>query len=280
MSPLLAALAAVALAQSNPPLPPRAPAAAPVPAAQGQLEPAPPEAPPVVEEPAAPEAPPAPAPAPGDPAAAARADEGIPQSEPRAVPHRGAPPGFVSLVGGRTLTGGSAAFAWGGWPSLGAAYAQGVTPRDDLGVLAELDWSTTEVYAGGLWRRGLGQSGAWDAAATARLSFWASLGAEHLYSDNARDAGFEVRGSVALSRPAGRGEVALRLDAPVVVALRGDNGVLFSPRLALAYEAPLYGDYTLGVLGGLGLRVGGGSAPLTDLRSDVTLLVVAGWRLF
>lgn len=281
MSAPLAALLAVALAQSNPPLPFREPAASPAPVPVAGEEPAPPEAPPVVDEPA-PAAPaePAPGSAPAAPAPAP-GDEGLPQPEARAIPYRPERmPGFVSLLGGHTLEGGSAAFAWGGWSTLGAAYAQGTSPRDDLGVLLEFDWASTELYAGGLWRRGLGRSGTWDAAVTARVTFWASLGAEHVYSDNARDAGIELHPAIALSRPAARGEVALRLDTPVVLTFRGDNGAFFQPRLSIGYEAPLYGDYTLGVLGGVGLRVGAASAPMTDLRSDISLLLVAGWRLF
>ena len=56
-------------------------------------------------------------------------------------------------------------------------------------------------------------------------------------------------------------------------------GFLFSPRLSVAFEAPLYPQVTVGARVGAGYRAGAGDAPLREGRGELQFLVLAGYQL-
>jgi hypothetical protein len=189
-------------------------------------------------------------------------------------------PGLLSLLSAEPLAGGSAGLAWAGWSSFGAAWAQGITDRDDLGLATELDWATTEFRLGGFYRRPLGTAGPFDMAGRLGLGWYANFGGTWIEDDNEDDRGVEVTPGLSLSTRGAGGVFSILGEAPITVTVRRDAGLLFSPRLSAAYEAPLYGDYTVGALVGLGYRAGAGDAPLGDGRAELRFLVLGGARLF
>jgi hypothetical protein len=189
-------------------------------------------------------------------------------------------PSQVSLLGAESLHGGSALLAEVGWSSIGVLYGQGITRTDDLGGLATFDWATTELRLGGFYRRPLGAAGAFDVAGRLALAWYADLGKDWVYSDNHRDRGVELSPALVLSSHAAGGIFSMTGEAPITVTVRRGSGLLFSPRVSVAYEVPLYGDYTVGARGGLGYRGGSGDAPLKDGRGELTFLLVGGFRIF
>jgi hypothetical protein len=187
---------------------------------------------------------------------------------------------LLSLLGAESLKGSSAALGWAGYASLGAAYGQGIGPHDDLGVSVDLDWSSTELRLGGWWRRPLGTAGPWDMAGRLRLSWYLDLGATWIHAENLSDRGVTFEPGLVFSIRAGEGLVAVAADAPITVTTWRGGGLLFTPRLSVAYEAPLYGAWTLGVRGAVTWRGGSGGAPLRAGQVEPELLVLAGYRVF
>ncbi len=185
----------------------------------------------------------------------------------------------LSLLSGESLGGGSASLAWAGWSSLGLMYGQGIDPQDDLAGFADLDWSSTELRLGGLYRRSLGQAGSFDVAGRLSAAWFRSFGATWVHSDNHSDYGLEVAPGVALSTHTGGGVFSTIVDAPLTFTFQHGSGLLFSPRLSFAYEAQIYPDFTLGALLGAGYRAGSGDAPLKDGHAELRFLVVAGYQL-
>lgn len=253
----------------NPPLPRKPGASTPTGATEPSLSQPPAE--------------PAPAPSPET----APAPSATPPASPLPPPPAGVlPPPRVSrarqlsLLSGESLGGASAALAQAGWPYLSLAYAQGLTPEDDLGGLVELDWAKTELRLGAFYRRRVGRTGPLDAAFRLGAAWYADYGGRYLYGSNRADRGLTVAPGLALSQHLSGGILSLLAEAPLTVTVRRTGGVLFQPRLSAAFETPLYGDYTVGVRGGLGYRAGSGDAPLRAGRAELTFLVVGGVRVF
>jgi hypothetical protein len=210
---------------------------------------------------------PAPEPAPGGPerAAAPGAARGKPRQQ--------------SLLSAEPLRGGSAALAWVGWPSFGAAYAIGFTERDDGGLFLDHDWAKSETRIGVLYRRPLSPAGPFAAGARLALAWYENFGATFVHDENHSDRGIEVAPGLALSRPAGGGIFSTIVEAPMTITTKYENGFLFSPRLSLAFEAPVYPEFTVGARAGVGYRAGAGGAPLREGRGELQFLIVAGYQL-
>jgi hypothetical protein len=230
-------------------------------------------------------------PPPALPPAAERAAEPAPQTEPAAeatpagtdeAEGKAAPPErrrHHSLLSAEPLHGGSAALAWVGWPSFGAAYAIGFTDRDDGGVFLDHDWPKSETRIGVLYRRPLAPRGSWGVGARLAVAWYENFGATYIHDENHSDRGFEVAPGLAVSRPAGGGTFSTIAEAPLTVTWKYDSGILFSPRLSVAFEAPVYPEFTVGARAGVGYRAGAGDAPLREGRGEVHFLVVAGYQL-
>ncbi|WP_242343761.1 hypothetical protein [Anaeromyxobacter terrae] len=189
------------------------------------------------------------------------------------------PPRTLSLLSAEPLGGGSATLAWAGWSSLGIAWAQGLTPQDDLGAFADLDWAKTELRLGGFYRRPLGTAGGFDLAGRVGLAWYANFGGEWIHDENHKDRGVELAPALVLSKRAIGGVISLSGETPVTVTTRYDAGVLFTPRAAASYETPLYDELTVGVRAAIGFRVGAGDAPLRDGMADLQFLVLAGYQV-
>ncbi len=186
----------------------------------------------------------------------------------------------TSLLGARSLDGGSAALAWAGFASLGAAYAQGITTQDDLGASAEFDWSSTELWLSGFWRRPLGSVAGWDVGGRLRLGWYVDAGGTWIHADNRGDRGLLAAPTLVFSTRAGDGLVSLSADLPLTFTAWRGGGFLLAPKVAVGYEAPLYGDLTIGVRAGVSYRGGGGGAPMRAGRVEPELLVLVGYRVF
>jgi hypothetical protein len=116
-------------------------------------------------------------------------------------------------------------------------------------------------------------------AARFGLAWYANFGGRWIYSENESDRGVELAPALLVSRRAAGGVFSAVGEAPLVITVRRGAGVLFSPRLTVAYEAPLLEEITVGAKAGVGYRAGGGSAPLKDGRGEVVFLVVGSYRL-
>ncbi len=189
-------------------------------------------------------------------------------------------PRFRSLLGAESLEGGSAGLAWAGYSSFGAAYAQGVTTQDDLGLSLDFDWSSTEALVSGFWRRPLGTLGGWQLAGRVGLGWYLDFGGTWIHADNKKDRGVQVSPAVLLSSRAGDGLISTSLEVPLTFTTRRDGGFLLGPKVALGYETPLYDAMTLGLRGALTWRGGGGDAPMRGGRVEPELLVVLCYRVF
>lgn len=218
------------------------------------------------------------------------AEEGAPAAQSAPLPSRGAPtpdargaaparPRLPSLLSAETLGDAAAAFGWAGWSSLGAAYGQGITARDDLVAFLDLDWSTTELRAGALYRRPLGQAGVFDMAARLSVAWYENFGGDAIHEENHSDRGVELVPGLSFSRRASGGVFSMIGEAPLTVTTKHGSGLIFAPRLSIAYEAPLFTELTLGARLGAGYRAGSGDAPLADGQAQLLFLVVATWRL-
>jgi hypothetical protein len=186
---------------------------------------------------------------------------------------------FPSLLGGETLRGSTVAVGTAGYATLGVAYAQGLTERDDLGASAQFDWSTTELVLGALWHRQLGRMGSWDLASRLALGWYLDGGSTLVHDDNLSDRGVQLTPGLALSTR-GVGLLAVAFDMPVTVTTWRGGGVWIAPRLAVSYEAALYDQLALGVVGSLAWRGGTGGAPMRSGQVLPELLVTATWKLF
>jgi hypothetical protein len=266
MTALLAAVALIAAGQakladpSDPPAAQAEAAAAPGPQAE-PADPGDPSPPP----PPAPDLPPAEAPGAPSPA------------RPPAPPAR---PTLVSLLSGETLHGAATSLGWVGWPSLGAAWGQSVSEKDDLGLLFQYDWAATEMTLGGFYRRSLGKAAAFDLGGKVGVYWYANHEGTLVYEDNQAAHGVQFVPSLLLSARGAGGIFSLAGDLSMTVTLAGDGGFLFRPRVSLAYEGELFDRVTLGIRGGAGYRVGSGDAPLADGMAELELVVLGGYRIF
>jgi hypothetical protein len=158
-------------------------------------------------------------------------------------------------------------------------YGQGVTADDDVAGFGDFVWTTTELRLGGLYRRALGRSGGFDVAGRFSLAWYRNMGATYVDSKNHADTGFELAPAVSASTRSGSGIFSGMVEAPLTVTFKYGKGLLFSPRLSVAYEALLYADFTVGARLGLGYRAGSGDAPLKDGHGELLFLLVAGYQL-
>jgi hypothetical protein len=189
---------------------------------------------------------------------------------------------LASLQGAETLAGSSVASAWAGWPSFGAAWAMGVTGEDDAGAFGDYDWAKSELRLGGLYRRALvtgGGVGGFDVAFRATLAYYANLGVTWVYSENHSEHGLELGPGIVFSQGVSGGLLSLSADGPLTVTTKYRTGLLFSPRLGVSYEAPLYTGLTLGARAAAGYRAGSGDAPLRTARGEFQFLVLATYEL-
>lgn len=204
------------------------------------------------------------------------------QRPPPAVKMR-SPERLPSLVSAETLgAGGSALFATAGFPILGAAWAQGLTPTVDGGAALELDMALSELFAGPTVRVGLSRRGATSVAFTGRAGYYADLGADWVVSRNRANDGFQLSPGVAAStRTRAGGLVTGAFELPVTATIR-HGGAIVAPRVFASYEAPLYGDISFGVRAGASVRAASGGAPLADrdARFAVSLGAILTYRLF
>jgi hypothetical protein len=203
--------------------------------------------------------------------------ERTPHAEPSAS---AGPRPIPSLLSAEPLRGGSTSLGWVGWTSLGAAYGQGITQTDDLGAKLDFDWTTTELRLGAFYRRPLGTAGPWRMAGRLGVSWYSDFGATWIRSENHADRGVEVSPGLTFSVRGAGGVFSVLGEAPITVTLMHDGGLLFSPKLSVAYETPLYDPVTIGVRTGIGYRAGSGDAPLSSGKASFEFLVLAGYRLF
>ena len=222
--------------------------------------------------PAAQAAPPTPAPAPAQPASP------VPAPQTKAAAALARPP-FPSLLSAETLRGASAALAWAGWSSLGAAYEVGITREDDLGGFLDLDWAKSEFLIGVTYRRSFVASPEYDLAGRLSGSWYTNFGSTYVYSDNHSDRGLRLAPALVISTRAGGGVAALSGEAPMTVTWKYKSGFLFEPKVAASYETPLYPRVTLGARVGIGYRAGSGDAPLRTGRGELEFLVLAGYHI-
>jgi hypothetical protein len=269
---MLATLAALQLLAAAPLAAPPEPADGSPPAQEGAA--------PAAE--AAPEAIPAPAPPPAAEPGEAAAGKAPPRDEASRARAADAAPGRPrqqSLLSGESLRGGSAVLAWLGWSSLGAAYAIGFSDRDDGGLFLDHDWAKSETRIGILYRRALSPVGSFATAARLAVAWYENFGATWVYGENHSDRGFEVSPGLSLSRAVPGGLFSTVVEAPLTVTTKYENGVLFTPRASLAFEAPLYPSVTIGARAGVGYRAGAGGAPLREGRGELQFLVLLGYQL-
>jgi hypothetical protein len=186
-----------------------------------------------------------------------------------------------SLLSAETLgDGGSALLFTAGFPFLGAAWAQGVKDGLDAGAAVEVDWTTAEIFGGGTLRRVFHRAGPWTAAWRGRLGLYRDAGADWIVEDNRSNTGVQVAPGVVASRTAPRGTWSFSADLPLTLTLTR-TGVVAAPRVAVAFETPLFGDLSAGARVGGFWHVAGGDAPLAgDSRGVAELSGVLTWRLF
>jgi hypothetical protein len=194
---------------------------------------------------------------------------------PPAAPRR---PRQLSLLSAEPLGGGSAGLAWAGWSSLGLMYGQGLTERDDLAGFVDYDYAKSELRLGALYRRPLGKMGDFDMAGRLSAAWYLNTGAKYFYEDNHADSGLEIVPGLAISQRAAGGIFSGLLEAPLTLTTKYGAGILFSPRISAAYEAPLYPELTIGARVGVGYRAGSGDAPLSEGRGEFLFLVTAGYQ--
>jgi hypothetical protein len=187
-----------------------------------------------------------------------------------------------SLLSGSTLgDGGALVVATAGFPFLSAAYAQGVSPGLDAGAQLEIDWVTSELFAGGLLRRALLREGDVDVAFRGRAGLYGDLGAQWAYERNRSDAGLQVAPGLVASIALQRGVASLSVDLPLTLTVARGGGVGFAPRVGLAFETPLYGEWSAGVrVGGLWQVASGGAPFAHDPRGSVDAAALLTYRLF
>ena len=195
-------------------------------------------------------------------------------------PAAGAEPAVPSIWSAKPLEGGSVASAWAGFAGLGVAYAQGVTEVDDLGVLVDLDWATTELRLSSLYRRPLGTLGGWDLAGRITAGWYAGFGSTWVEDGNRSDRGIDVAPAAVLSHPLAGGKLSLSAELPITFTLRRNGGVLLRPQAWVGYEVGLWSDVALGARAMVGWRKGLGDAPLPEPAAQLAFLVTATYRVF
>ena len=190
-----------------------------------------------------------------------------------------ASPAVPSLHGAESLDGGSLATAWAGYASLGLAYGQGLSKQDDLGAMAEFDWSSTELWLSAFWRRPFGAAGGWDLAGRLKAGWYLDFGGKWIHDDNAADRGLLLAPALIASTRVGEGLVSATAELPLTFTFWRDGGFIVAPKVSAGYETSLYGPVTIGVRAAVTWRGGGGDAPMRSGRFEPELLVLAGYNL-
>ncbi len=186
---------------------------------------------------------------------------------------------FPSLLGGESLHGSSILLATAGFATVGFAYGQGVTARDDLGLAADVTWSSSELVLGGFWRRQLGRAGGWELASRLAAGWYLDGGSRLIHDGNLPDRGLQLTPGLALSSR-GLGLLSVAFDLPLTITTWRGGGTWIAPRVAVSYEAALYDQLALGVRGSLAWRGGTGGAPMRAGQVLPELLVTATWKVF
>jgi hypothetical protein len=207
--------------------------------------------------------------------------------EPAAQPATAAPsaaaPAPVTLVGAGALgSGGAAWLTEAGYPSIAVTYAQGIGAWDDLGATIGISWTTGEMVVGLVWRRELAGDEGSRAGFRLTAGPWFDFGSTWVWSENQANLGLLLAPGAAWTASVGAGLVSASLDLGFEWAMKRGMGVAFLPRLALAYEAPIAKDLTLGARAGLWVRWSSGSAaiPGMDARLLGELVALVTWRVF
>lgn len=160
---------------------------------------------------------------------------------------------FHTLEGGETLgAGGTVAAFAGGFSSLSAAYAQGLSDAQDWGLRLDADWLTSELFLGGLYRQLVWRSGDVLGAARLRAGLYGDLGASYAAKKNRSDGGLEVVPGLGSSGHLLGGILSLEGEVPVFVTFSRGGGFAIGLKGATAFEAPVGKDLTLG--GRLGVQ--------------------------
>jgi len=202
------------------------------------------------------------------------------QPGPGPVPFASAPAG--SLLGGEALAVGNANLAvWGGWPTAGFRYAQGLGAVD-LGGEMDLRWSTGELDVAGFLRLPLWRQGSSALAFRARLGLYLSTGPS--YGDYARrnDTGLLAVPGLAFSTAAGQATASLSLDVRTAITRARSGGSFVAPVASAALEVPVVSDLTAGVRLSFWRRWDSGGAPgaLRSPESGAELVALVGYRIF
>lgn len=183
-----------------------------------------------------------------------------PEAPPAPVPAR-----LASLQGGETLgAGGSIAVATAGYSTLSAAYAQGLSSASDYGLQLELDWLTTELFAGGLYRQLTWRSGELFVSWRARAGLYADMGSTYAVDRNDAAVGVQLAPGIAVSRRFSRVIASLAGDVPMDVTFARGGGFALAVRGAAAFETPIAPDLLAGVRAGGGALFSAGGAPFTN----------------
>src|SRR3990172_7175941 len=158
-----------------------------------------------------------------------------------------AQPRFASLHGGETLgVGGSEVVFGAGFSTLSAAYAQGLSNLTDYGAQLELDWLTTELFAGGLLRQLTWRSGEVFVSWRGRAGLYADLGSTWAVDSNDADVGVQLAPGLALSRRFSRSTLSLAGDVPLNLTFSRGGGFAIGLKGSLAFETPLRDDLLVG----------------------------------
>jgi hypothetical protein len=158
-------------------------------------------------------------------------------------------------------------------------YGQGITQQDDIAGFADFNWARAELKLGGFYRRPLGQAGIFDMAGRLSAAWVADFGATWVRSENHADRGIEVNPGLSFSTRGAGGIFSAIGEAPLTVTWHYTGGFLFSPRVSVAYEGPLYPELNVGAQLGLGYRAGSGDAPDKEGHAELLFLVLATYQL-
>ncbi len=196
-----------------------------------------------------------------------------------------APPArpVASVEGGETLgSGGAEVAVSAGFSKVSAAYLQAWSDAVDLGAAASIDWLTSEILAGGLYRSLLWRSGATSAAWSARAGLYSNLGADWAVSANRGGTGVQVSPGLAISRRLASGLLSLRADVPLTVTFDRGGGYAVGLQGAVVFETPLWGDLLVGARAGGGALWSTSDAPFggDSPRAVLDLAALLTYRLF
>ena len=189
----------------------------------------------------------------------------------------------ITLVGAGALgPGGAAWLTEVGYPQFSLTYAQGLDEWNDLGGTVGMAWTTGEMVLGLVWRRELAGDAGSRAGFRLTAGPWFDFGATWIYPENRSNLGLLVAPGVGWTASAGPGLASVTLDLGLEWAMQRDMGIGFVPRLAVAYEANVSREVTLGARAGLWVRWASGSAriPGLDDRLLGELTAVVTWKVF